>query len=116
MLGVDELVAQLPDVPRAAEALRVVIADGLANPARRSRRLEPRGRPIRRARADLKAANFLGSAGVSTISAAIMLKVDPFTPNTPIAEPARFSGRDGELKAIIDALFQTGMKILGISR
>jgi hypothetical protein len=35
------------------------------------------------------------------------LKVDPFTPNTPIAEPARFSGRDRELKAIIDALFQT---------
>lgn len=35
------------------------------------------------------------------------LKVDPFTPNTPIAEPARFSGRDNELKAIIDALFQT---------
>src|SRR3954451_11012863 len=31
MLGMDELVAQLPDVPRANEALRVVIADGLAN-------------------------------------------------------------------------------------
>jgi hypothetical protein len=35
------------------------------------------------------------------------LRVDPFTPNTPIDEPARFSGRDRELKAIIDALFQT---------
>jgi hypothetical protein len=35
------------------------------------------------------------------------LRVDPFTPNTPIDEPARFSGRDNELKAIIDALFQT---------
>lgn len=35
------------------------------------------------------------------------LKVDPFTPNTPIDEPARFSGRENELQAIIDALFQT---------
>ena len=32
--------------------------------------------------------------------AAMALKVDPFTPNTPIDEPARFSGRDNELKAI----------------
>jgi hypothetical protein len=31
MLDIGELVAQLPDVPRAREALRVVIADGLAN-------------------------------------------------------------------------------------
>src|SRR4051794_35509806 len=35
------------------------------------------------------------------------LKVDPFTPNAPIDDPARFSGRDSELRAIIDALFQT---------
>jgi hypothetical protein len=43
------------------------------------------------------------------------LKVDPFTPNTPIDEPARFSGRENELKAIIDALFQTAT-ILAISQ
>src|SRR5215212_1074631 len=35
------------------------------------------------------------------------LKVDPFTPNAPIDDPARFSGRDTELEAIIDALYQT---------
>jgi hypothetical protein len=29
MLGVDELVARLPEVPRAREALRVLIDDGL---------------------------------------------------------------------------------------
>jgi len=35
------------------------------------------------------------------------LKIDPFTPNTPIDQPGRFSGRENELEAIIDALFQT---------
>jgi len=30
MLGVDELVAQLSDVPRVREALRVLVDDGLA--------------------------------------------------------------------------------------
>jgi len=30
MLGLDELVAQLPDVPRVREALRVLVDDGLA--------------------------------------------------------------------------------------
>ena len=29
MLGIDELLAQLPDVPRAREALRVLVDDGL---------------------------------------------------------------------------------------
>jgi hypothetical protein len=31
MLGIDELVAQLAEVPRAREALRVLVDDGLAN-------------------------------------------------------------------------------------
>jgi hypothetical protein len=35
------------------------------------------------------------------------MKIDPFTPNAPIDDPARFSGRDTELGAIVDALFQT---------
>ncbi len=30
MLGIDELVAELPEVPRVREALRVLVADGLA--------------------------------------------------------------------------------------
>jgi hypothetical protein len=30
MLGVDELTAQLPDVPRVPDALRVLVDDGLA--------------------------------------------------------------------------------------
>jgi hypothetical protein len=30
MLGLDELVAQLPDVPRVREALHVLVDDGLA--------------------------------------------------------------------------------------
>jgi hypothetical protein len=30
MLGVDELVGQLPEVPRAREALRILVEDGLA--------------------------------------------------------------------------------------
>jgi hypothetical protein len=31
MLGMDELVAQLADVPRVGEALRILVDDGLAN-------------------------------------------------------------------------------------
>jgi hypothetical protein len=30
LLGIDELTAQLPDVPRSREALRVLVDDGLA--------------------------------------------------------------------------------------
>jgi hypothetical protein len=37
----------------------------------------------------------------------MVLKVDPFTPNAPIDDPARFAGRETELTAIVDALFQT---------
>lgn len=36
-----------------------------------------------------------------------VLRRNPFTPNAPIDDPARFSGRDVELEAIIDALYQT---------
>jgi hypothetical protein len=31
MLGIDELVAELPEVPRVREAMRVLVDDGLAN-------------------------------------------------------------------------------------
>lgn len=36
-----------------------------------------------------------------------VLKRNPFTPNAPIDDPARFSGRDAELDAVIDALYET---------
>jgi len=49
-------------------------------------------------------------SAASRFPVAVALKKDPFTPNAPIDDPARFSGRDTELEAIIDALYQTAQR------